>query len=205
MNEFDIKAADWDSNPMHLARSKAVAENIIRYIPLDSNMRALEYGAGTGSTSHILSDHLKEIIMMDNSPGMVQMMNEKILKTNVKNLKALHFDLEHDEYKGTGFDLIFTQMVLHHVSDIESIINKFRNLLNSGGYIAIADLYLEDGSFHGEGFEGHKGFNPEELSDILRKHGFSDPRHSACFTIQKDIPGKGMGKFEVFILTARLT
>lgn len=203
MNEFDIKAAGWDSNPMHQARSRAVADHIISLIPLKRNMRALEFGAGTGSTSLILSDHLQEIIMMDNSAGMVQMMNEKILKTNAKNLKSLHFDLENNEYEGTGFDLIFTQMALHHVIDIDSIIDKFSNLLNTGGYLAIADLYPEDGSFHGEGFEGHKGFDPEKLGNRLKKYGFSDPRHSTCFTIQKDIPGKGMSNYDVFILTAR--
>jgi hypothetical protein len=34
---------------------------------------------------------------------------------------------------------------------------------------AIADLYPEDDSFHGEGFAGYKGFDPEELSGLLKK------------------------------------
>ena len=45
-------------------------------------------------------------------------------------------------------------------------------LLNAGGFLAIADLYEEDGSFHGEGFTGHNGFDPENLSEILRKNRF---------------------------------
>ena len=61
-------------------------------------------------------------------------------------------------------------MVLHHVNDIEKIIGKFYRLLNPGGYLAIADLYEEDGSFHGDGFTGHKGFNMDSLSGILRKN-----------------------------------
>ena len=50
-------------------------------------------------------------------------------------------------------------MVLHHVTDIENIIRKFHNLLNPDGHLAIADLYTEDGSFHGKEFTGHKGFD----------------------------------------------
>ena len=63
-------------------------------------------------------------------------------------------------YGEGSFDLIYTLMVLHHVGDVETIIRKFRGLLNPGGYLAIADLYSEDGSFHGEGFSGHMGFDP---------------------------------------------
>jgi hypothetical protein len=40
MNEFDIKAAGWDSNPMHWDRSEAIAKEIIKLIPLKKEMTA---------------------------------------------------------------------------------------------------------------------------------------------------------------------
>jgi ubiquinone/menaquinone biosynthesis C-methylase UbiE len=113
-------------------------------------MTALEYGSGIGITSFLLKDYLKEITSMGKSSEMVSVMNEKIGTTKVKKLKALNFDLEHTDYKGGKFDLNFTQMVLHHVADIDYIIKNFYNLLNSGGNLAIADFYHGDGSFHGE-------------------------------------------------------
>ena len=161
MNDFDLKASEWDQNPMHWNRSEAIAKEIINLIPLKKEMTALEFGAGTGITSFILKDHLKEITLMDNSSEMVRVMNEKIKSYKVKNLKTLNFNLETEEYKGRKFDLIFTQMVLHHVIDIERIIDRFFQLLNPNGYLAIADLYEEDGSFHGDGFTGHRGFSIE--------------------------------------------
>ena len=130
MNEFDIKAAEWDNNPMHWDRSEAIANEIIKLIPLNNEMTALEYGAGTGIASFLLKDYLKEITLMDNSAEMVKVMNEKIRSSKAKNLKALNFNLETDEYREGKFDLIFTQMVLHHVNDIEKIINTFHTLLN---------------------------------------------------------------------------
>ncbi len=33
------------------------------------------------------------------------------------------------------------------------ILEKFHDLLNPSGYLAIADLYPEDGSFHGLSFD----------------------------------------------------
>jgi hypothetical protein len=46
---------------------------------------------------------------------------------------------------------------------------SFMSLLKPGGHLAIADLYTEDGSFHGDGFHGHKGFDPAILAAMLEK------------------------------------
>ena len=203
MNEFDLKAAEWDNNPMHRDRSVAIANEIIRLIPLSEEMTALEYGAGTGVTSLILKDYLKEITLMDNSKEMIRVIDEKIRSSKVMNLKVLNFDLESDEFIEGKFDLVFTQMVLHHVNNIEKIINTFHQLLNQGGYIAIADLYEEDGSFHGDSFTGHKGFNIDYLSGILKKNRFSDIIHKTCFVIDRKTSETESKQFNVFIMVAR--
>lgn len=205
MNEFDKKAQEWDKNPMHWDRSEAIANEIKKLIPLNRDMTALEYGAGTGITSFLLKDHLKKITLMDNSTEMVKMMTAKIETTKVENMLALNFDLEHNDYAGGTFDLIFSQMVLHHVNDIDSIIKKFSSLLNPGGYLAIADLYEEDGSFHGEGFTGHKGFDIGKLSEILNKNRLKKVTHKTCFTIDKKISDTETKKFDVFLLIGKIS
>lgn len=202
MTEFDIKAAGWDDNSMHVDRSKSIAERIIELLPLNRNMRALEFGSGTGLTSFFLKDHLKEIVMIDNSEEMVKVMNRKISTAGIKNLTALLFDLEKNHYTGNRFDLILTQMALHHVVDVEAILRRFIQLLNPGGYLAIADLYPEDGSFHGPGFTGHKGFDIEELSLILTETGYEEISASHCYTINKQISDTEMKEFRLFLLIA---
>jgi ubiquinone/menaquinone biosynthesis C-methylase UbiE len=202
MNEFDIKAAEWDQNPIIWKRAEVIANEIKRLIPLNKQMTALEFGAGTGVTSFILKDSLKEIILMDNSSEMVKVMNNKIKTSKVKNLRTLNFNLEKAELKDIKFDLIFNQMVLHHITDIEDIIAKFYNLLHSGGFLTIADLYIEDGSFHGEGFTGHNGFDPIELSNHLFKQGFDKISHRHCFVINKKISDTETKQFDVFLIIA---
>ena len=165
-------------------------------------MTALEYGAGTGITSFLLKDHLAAITMMDNSPEMVKIMNEKITGSGTTNLKAVFFDLEKTEWKQCTFDLIFNQMVLHHVIDIDNITGSFFRLLNPGSYLAIADLYPEDGSFHGNGFKGHKGFDPDELSAILAEKGFTNISYRKCFEIFKNTAEHGIKQFDIFLLIA---
>jgi tRNA (cmo5U34)-methyltransferase len=192
MSEFDNKAADWDKNPMHWDRSVAIAEEILKNVPVKPFFRAMEFGAGTGILSFLLKDHLKEILLIDNSAEMIRLTNEKRF-----------FDLEHSDLNGDKFDLIFTQMVLHHVSDIEMIFNKFHAMLSPGGYLAIADLYSEDGSFHGEGFDGHRGFDPDDLASILQKKQFNNISHKECFVISREISESETRNFPVFLITAR--
>jgi ubiquinone/menaquinone biosynthesis C-methylase UbiE len=204
MNEFDIKAAEWDKSAMHRERAETIAGEIIKEIPLKKTMTAMEFGAGTGHLSFILKDHLKEITLIDNSSGMVKVLNEKLAAAKTYNLKVVQADLEHEDYPAGGFDLIYTLMVLHHVADVGKIIRKFHDLLKPGGYLAIADLYSEDGSFHGEGFHGHLGFDPDSLSSLLGKHGFAGMSHRKVYVIDRALSETSSKKFEVFLLTARL-
>jgi tRNA (cmo5U34)-methyltransferase len=203
MSEFDNKAADWDQNPMHWDRSVAIADEILKILPVKPDFRAMEFGAGTGILSFLLKDHLKEILLIDNSAEMIRLTNEKIAASGAGNLQTRFFDLEHSDLKGDKFDLIFTQMVMHHVSDIEMIFNKFHTMLSPGGYLAIADLYSEDGSFHGEGFDGHRGFDPDDLSAILQKKQFTNISHEECFVISRAISESETKEFPVFLITAR--
>jgi hypothetical protein len=88
------------------------------------------------------------------------------------------------------------------VKDIDSIFNKFLNLLNIGGYLAIADLYREDGSFHGKGFDGHLGFDVEYLCNKLRILGFNTIRHQHCHTMAKEDEASNIKEYPIFLLTA---
>jgi hypothetical protein len=80
---------------------------------------------------------------------------------------------------------------------------RFSKLLNPGGYLAIADLYPEDGSFHGSAFTGHKGFNVEILSDQIKKLGFKDVSHQQCYLINKKISDTESKPFAVFLMIAQ--
>lgn len=201
MNTFDEKAASWDSNPANWERAQAIAAKIREKVALTPQMTALEYGAGTGILSFLLKDDVKEITLMDNSMGMVQVMQEKITKEKVDHLKPLLFNLETTPFRDKPFDLIFTQMVMHHVGDVKAMIRKFYDLLNEGGSLAIADLYAEDGSFHGSGFDGHLGFELDDLSLLLKHAGFKNVSHEPCYVVKKQTEKYGLKEFPVFIIT----
>ena len=202
MSQFDLKAADWDKNEMHWERSRAVYNKIVETINLDPGMKAMEYGAGTGILSFLLKDSVSEITLMDNSSEMVKVVEEKIRANGITHFKPLYFNLESNDYNGT-FDFIFTQMVLHHVEDVESILEKFYHLLNKGGHLAIADLHEEDGTFHDDSFTGHWGFNADELGKLLQSKGFNQVSHQTCFVLKKTFGDGSTKEFPIFLLHAR--
>jgi len=203
MNHFDQAAQEWDSNPIHWERSEAIADKIRKRIKLQPDMIAMEYGAGTAILSFLLKDELQEIVLMDSSAEMVRVMGEKIEKEKVSHLKPLFFDLETTDYNLQKFDLIYTQMVLHHVADVKNILLKFYNLLFENGKIAIADLYTEDGSFHGVNFGGHLGFDVDYLTKLMFDIGFKNVLFEKCFVVKKQTASGKEKEFPLFLLTAQ--
>ncbi|MDO9614424.1 MAG: class I SAM-dependent methyltransferase [Bacteroidota bacterium] len=197
MSEFDARAREWDKDKMHMDRSLAIAAGLEEMIPLEPRMKALEYGAGTGILSFLLKDRFAEITLMDNSTEMIKVCVEKTEYHKTKHILPICFDLEHKDYDG-HFDVIYNQMVLHHVVDYESIIGTFYSLLNPGGYLAIADLYPEDGSFHGPDVQVHLGFDPENLAGIMKQIGFKNINYKTCFEVKRE---SGL-KYPVFLLVA---
>ena len=198
MNEFDDRAREWDKDKMHTERSLAIADELEKMIPISQSMKALEYGAGTGILSFLLKDRFAEITLMDNSQEMMKVCAEKIEYHQTNHIVPLWFDLEHGKYDGK-FDIIYNQMVLHHVNDFEAILSTFYSLLNPGGYLAIADLYPENGSFHGIDVNVHLGFDPENLTEIIEHIGFKFIEHKTCFELKRE-----SGKiFPVFLLVAQ--
>ncbi len=203
MNDFDDKAKQWDQNRMHLERTKAVALEILERIPLNSSMKALEFGAGTGLLSFFLKEHFAEITLLDTSAEMLKMAQTKLAAEDHGKITTLFFDLEKDEYTGECLDIIFTQMVLHHVVNVPEILARFYRMLKPGGFIAIADLCSEDGSFHGPGVDVHHGFDPAGLCEKLEGLGFVQSVSGQCFVISKETAEGTARKYPVFLITAK--
>lgn len=198
MSEFDSKAREWDKDKIHTERSEAIAAEMKRMIPLKKSMKALEYGAGTGILSFLLKDKFSEITLMDSSREMIKVCEEKVEYFGTKHIKPLWFDLEHTPFN-EKFDIIYNQMVLHHVNEVEAIFKTFHSLLNADGYLVIADLFPEDGSFHGPDVKVHWGFDPELLSKSLKVIGFGNIEFKTCFTMKR--PNER--EYPIFILVAQ--
>lgn len=202
MNTFDSQAATWDQDPQKVARAVTVARAITEQVPV-AGQRVLEYGCGTGLLGFALQPLAQTVALADTSEGMLDVLKKKIAASGAGNLQPLRLDLLHDPRPAGAFDLICSLMTLHHIPDTQGILHAFHGVLVPGGWVALADLDTEDGSFHGpEVTEVHLGFDRQVLGRQLELAGFREVRFSTVFDIQRDGGGPGRS-FPVFLVVAR--
>jgi len=202
MNEFDQKAAEWDAKAVRVERALAVAESIKAAVPLSSHLTALEYGCGTGLVSFALQPQLGHITLADSSTGMLAVLRDKITAANIQNMTPVHLDLITNPLPAERYQVIYTLLTLHHIVDTDKILRAFYDLLDPQGYLCVADLDKEDGTFHEDEFHGHLGFDREELAAQASQIGFQDIRFTTAFHMIKDIQGASKD-FPIFLMVAR--
>lgn len=201
MNEFDIKASGWDKNNVHLERSVSIASQLKEMVNISPGLKAMEFGAGTALLSFLLSDLFASITLVDNSQEMIRICDEKISATKSGHIHSLKIDLEQDDIEDK-FDIIYSQMAFHHVKDVNKIVKKLYHILNEEGRLAVIDLFPEDGSFHGEGFTGHNGFDPEALAEKMRNTGFKNVYYIRTFVQKKVNPDGKIMEYPLFMMIA---
>lgn len=204
MMDFDDKAKTWDSDPTKRERALAVAAALRQRVPLARDWRALEYGCGTGLLSFALHADLGELTLADSSPGMLAVLRGKIDATGLTHLHPLALDLLTDPLPADRYDLIYTLMTLHHVAEVARLLRTFHDLLRPGGWLAVADLDQEDGSFHGPGFTGHNGFDRAALRAQLADAGFGEVNFSTGYVMKK-ATDQGVREYPLFLAVAART
>ena len=201
MNHFDEQAKTWDVNPDKEQRAQAFAKEIISFLKPEQKLNALEFGCGTGLLSFALKNAFQHITLVDTSVGMIDVLKEKIDQLQVTHFTPLVADLLENDHMIKSIDVIYTLMTMHHIHDLDKAFTVFHNLLNMNGYLCIADLVEEDGTFHKPemNFDGHRGFNKKALVEKLQKHSFSTEYYQIPYTITKE-NGR---EYPLFLLIAK--
>ncbi len=202
MTNFDERAKDWDSDPKKVERARVVAEEIRKTVPLSREMNAFEYGCGTGLLSFALQEYLGQITLADTSQGMLDVLAEKISAAGAVNMHPVRLDLAVDTIPPQKYHITYSLLTMHHIQNTQDILNKFHIILEPGGYLLIADLDKEDGSFHTDGTtDVHKGFAQSELQKQVEAAGFSDVKFTIAYTIKKMV-GNEEKSFPIFLMSA---
>lgn len=196
-NSFDERAASWDELPERVELAMAIADAVNKSVSLKPEMRAFEYGCGTALLGFLLKPKLGELVLADTSEGMLKAAEEKIIKTGFTDISTISLDLSTQPSPEDKFDFIFTQMTFHHINDYSEVTEKFFEMLKPGGFLCVADLEKEDGSFH-EGKETvHNGIDSTILAQILLERGFDVKNRVLAHTIKKN-----NREYPVFLVSA---
>jgi cyclopropane fatty-acyl-phospholipid synthase-like methyltransferase len=193
---FAHKSKSWDMNSRRVKNAQSIAKIILKNIKLDKEMEIMDLGAGTGLLSFFIAPFVKKVIAVDNSPSMLKEFQNKCDEFQCET-EVVEKDLSVDTLDRT-FDGIISSMTIHHLEDILALFRKLYAMLDDGGFIAIADLDTEDGSFHSDNTGVfHHGFDREALQVIAEEAGFRDVKFDTASTISK--PHRD---FTVFLMTA---
>jgi ubiquinone/menaquinone biosynthesis C-methylase UbiE len=183
---FDKAAATWDDNPARRAISVAVADAIRQVVHLGKKMLVLDYGCGTGLLSFLLAGDVGGVLAADSSDGMLEQVRKKIAGQGVKNVRVMRFDVTEHGQIAASHDLVVSAMTMHHIGDVQAALSGLAAMLKPGGWLAIADLCTEDGSFHQDVKVPHNGFEPDELARRLKDIGMREVSWQVVHEVEKN-------------------
>ena len=201
---FDVKAQVWDKDPKKIERAKVVAREIINFIQPNQKLSAFEFGCGTGLLSFELKDSFDRITLADNSEGMIKVLKEKIQVADIKNFDPLLIDLLEEDNNLPMQDVVYTLMALHHMPDINKTLKTFYSIIKQDGYLCIADLVKEDGSYHNHenDFNEQDGFDREELTEVLLNNNFNVVFYNVCYVIER-VVDNGVKRYPLFLMISK--
>ncbi len=193
---FKDKAENWDAGDVRKSTPLAIAEAIKERFVLDKEMSIMDFGVGTGLLGFEIAKDVKKVFGVDMSPSMLAKLKEK--NSPELSIEAVEQDIVKKPLADI-FDGIVSSMTLHHVEDLEVFFKSIYKNIKEDGFLAIADLEKEDGTFHSDNTGVyHFGFNKDELCEIVKKCGFKDVSFDSIATINK--PQRDFG---VFLLSAK--
>ena len=195
MSHFDKKAEGWDSGDIRVNGARTIADAINAKITLNNDMEIMDFGVGTGLLGFLIAKEVKKVYGVDTSTQMLAKLQEK--NSSGLNIEPINQDIVKNPLTQT-FDGLVRSMTLHHIENLEAFFNIIYKNIRSSGFIAIADLETEDGTFHSDNAGVfHFGFDKKELCKVVESCGFQDVKFENINTINK--PHRNFG---VFLLTA---
>jgi len=202
--DFDKDAALWDENPARVKLAKDVCAAISQKVPLNSSMGAMDFGCGTGLLTLGLAPFVGTITGIDTSPGMLDVLRQKINTRKISNANVGLIDLEHGGILKESYDLIASSMTFHHIEKFLPILKQFYGHIKPNGYICIADLDPDQGLFHDDN-KGvmHFGLERDAMRQAFTDAGFSEISDTTAAEVIKPVSTGEMRRFTVFLIVGK--
>ena len=193
---FHKKANNWDNGAIRVEGAKKITDAIKSKILLNKDMEILDFGVGTGLLGFNIAKNVKQVYGVDTSLEMLKKL--KVKNSSELNIKIYHQDIIKEPLQKI-FDGLISSMTLHHIEDLKAFFTTIYKIIKPNGFIAIADLMIEDGTFHSDNSGVlHFGFDEDKLCKIVEECGFKECTFKHIDSIKK--PKK---IFEVFLLSAQ--
>jgi tRNA (cmo5U34)-methyltransferase len=170
---FEKAAEVWEKDPGRVQIARTIADAMISALNPHGSELVMDYGTGTGTIALRIFPHVRRIIAVDSSKGMLDVLREQLSRDGISAIEILEWSIGKDTAILPRFDVIVSSMTMHHVRDNAGAARAFYPLLLPGGGVAIADLDSDNGEFHEEpGIAVHNGIDRKYLQQVFEQAGF---------------------------------
>lgn len=137
----------YDVRMQKLRDIKTEIDNLIEATAPTRKSKVLEFGTGTGEFAVVLSQLSQKVFAVDVSPVMLEYARKKAKSRKVKNIEFYHAGFLTFNESPEQFDIIFTQLALHHLPDFwkSMALKNIYNLLKKGGKFFLKDVVYPSG------------------------------------------------------------
>lgn len=136
---WDEYADGWDQDSDVLSYANKALASLLEHIEVRDakwkDKRVLDFGCGTGHLTQRLSPFVKEIVAIDTSQKMIDV----LCKKQIPNVTAIYGDIENKNFfdsitKNSKFDLIVASSVCSFLPDYEHTLSTLSQALSPKGH-----------------------------------------------------------------------
>jgi excisionase family DNA binding protein len=149
-------------------------EMLIARFPPRPDFEVADIGAGTGYLAKSLAQKAKKVWAVDSSPAMLAVARKEFAGAGITNTEFCEGDALDLPLPDQSQNMVFANLLLHHISEPAFAINEMYRILKNGGQVIITDVkthtYLWAKS---EKSDLHLGFQALEIKKWLAEAGFT--------------------------------
>jgi ubiquinone/menaquinone biosynthesis C-methylase UbiE len=137
---------------------------LLRTRGLGPTSTVVDLGAGTGTFALAAAEAGCRVVAVDVSPAMLEAIREKLDRSNLTNVEAVHAGFLSYEAPANTVDFVYTRNALHHLPDFWKAIalQRVAQMLRRGGVLLLRDLVYS--------------FAPERADQVFRAWLAQAPR-----------------------------
>ena len=186
-DEWKAHAEIWDQNDDARFFSEQAFSSLIEHVDLHDEAwrarRVFDFGCGTGLLTQQLAPWVAEVVALDASPAMLEVLRAKA----IPNVRVVGADIDDEAVHTAGwfadFDLIVASSVCSFLPDYPATLRRLAQALAPGGTFVQWDWLLGD-----DADEGDDGLTLTTVTQALVGAEWVASKVESAFSIGDDAP-----------------